>query len=574
MKFAFIFLGIFLASLPTANSEDCNGLLDILRTTCESRGKILDAVGCTCADPPEDDYDYNPGIDCASGYKFDQDQGRCVQCAGGGIYDPRSGDCALAPICGVGEIYSEAAGRCKDECGTAINTKIDQEQEQEISEEDVVIRSIFPVEACSKKPKKCEDFGAEFRCVESYICKNFAIVKDGSGLIDFRTSANKNKCCAKRRGVIDLTDRICEKRTEVCCRDPDFSSALLCGIHSKCQDEKEEDYKQCGRIITENQIKVNGGLRRGNVNTAQPGEFPHVCMVSLRNETSGEDEYLGGASLLDNNKVLTIAHKFLLKRKVGTIDHTKTPSRIIVRCGEYDIKHKDRFLEIQESPVKLVHVHPGYTNLKNNYAILETERNFKYQDHISPICLPQPTDSFIGMKECFSTGWGSSSLDNDDRYSDVLKKIQMSVRPRGPCEATLKEVQRKRNPKKVFKLHKTWMCVGGGEEFDTCEGDGGSPHICKVDNRWVQVGTVAFGYGCNDGNPAIYSSVAAGMCWIDYVMTCNPLAQYYTNGMSMASSETRRQASPASKNGLKASDCQSFLDSHPDLKQQCDVQYN
>ena len=34
------------------------------------------------------------------------------------------------------------------------------------------------------------------------------------------------------------------------------------------------------------------------------------------------------------------------------------------------------------------------------------------------------------------------------------------------------------------------------------------------------MGVVAFGFGCGDGNPAVYQKVAESMCWIDWVMSC------------------------------------------------------
>merc|ERR1711978_557519 len=38
---------------------------------------------------------------------------------------------------------------------------------------------------------------------------------------------------------------------------------------------------------------------------------------------------------------------------------------------------------------------------------------------------------------------------------------------------------------------------------------------------YVQAGIVAWGIGCGEDNtPGVYASVAKGVCWIDYAMTC------------------------------------------------------
>merc|ERR1712080_775587 len=76
-----------------------------------------------------------------------------------------------------------------------------------------------------------------------------------------------------------------------------------------------------------------------------------------------------------------------------------------------------------------------------------------------------------------------------------------------------------------FKLGDSFICAGGVGQKATCKGDGGSPLVCpsKYDpNTYVQSGIVAWGIGCGEDNtPGVYASVAKGVCWIDYAMTCH-----------------------------------------------------
>lgn len=51
------------------------------------------------------------------------------------------------------------------------------------------------------------------------------------------------------------------------------------------------------------------------------------------------------------------------------------------------------------------------------------------------------------------------------------------------------------------------------------KGDGGSPLVCPIgvpaDNRYVQVGAVAWGIGCRDAIPGVYTNIALYRDWID-----------------------------------------------------------
>lgn len=47
------------------------------------------------------------------------------------------------------------------------------------------------------------------------------------------------------------------------------------------------------------------------------------------------------------------------------------------------------------------------------------------------------------------------------------------------------------------------------------QGDGGSPLVCNLANRWFVAGLVAWGIGCGAGNiPGVYVNVANFQPWI------------------------------------------------------------
>ena len=121
--------------------------------------------------------------------------------------------------------------------------------------------------------------------------------------------------------------------------------------------------------------------------------------------------------------------------------------------------------------------------------------------------------------------------------NDELQKIQLPVVGRRECQKTLENTPRFKG--KGFRLHGSWMCIGGEEGKDTCKGDGGSPHVCKTDEGWTQVrsdictnwpqvGAVAWGVECGEAVPAIYSSIPNATCWIDWVCNTQLSISWYT----------------------------------------------
>merc|ERR1712088_438736 len=147
---------------------------------------------------------------------------------------------------------------------------------------------------------------------------------------------------------------------------------------------------------------------------------------------------------------------------------------------------------------------------KNNLAIVRTKENFIYQEHIGPTCLPRPNESFESprkSRDCWSSGWGADSYADTALYSDGLRKVKLPVVPRDECEERLANTDRFAG--RGFRLHESWMCIGGIPGNDTCKGDGGSPHVCKTEKGWTQIGAVAWGIDCGKEVPAVYSSLTS-----------------------------------------------------------------
>ena len=148
---------------------------------------------------------------------------------------------------------------------------------------------------------------------------------------------------------------------------------------------------------------------------------------------------------------------------------------------------KSSLLPTQESTIANLYINPGYDPrnvfLPNNLAVLRTEKNFIYQKHIGPVCLPSPSDVFDFDEECWSSGWGKDQFGPGGKASNILKKIKLPVIPDNECNRRFEKTP----IGGFFKVDKSQLCVGGEEGKDTCTGDGGSPHVCVRDGKYVQV---------------------------------------------------------------------------------------
>ena len=65
----------------------------------------------------------------------------------------------------------------------------------------------------------------------------------------------------------------------------------------------------------------------------------------------------------------------------------------------------------------------------------------------------------------------------------VFLQVDMRIVPQDECKKTFEN-----NGLSASRAHPSFLCVGGEPNKDTCDGDGGSPHVCfNQDNRYVLV---------------------------------------------------------------------------------------
>jgi len=288
-------------------------------------------------------------------------------------------------------------------------------------------------------------------------------------------------------------------------------------VYGKCHELEKQKFKpQCGR---RNNFGLGVRIQGFKEGESQFGEWPHICAILMIDEqadgyvTKEVKVFQGGASLIAAGAVLTAAHK--------VSSFVEIPEKLVVRCGEWDTQTTGEPLKHQDRIVKKVVLHPEFNrkNLANTAAILILEEEFELSQHVDTICMPEIQENFDDATDCHVKGWGKDKWEDGD-YQVILKSVQMPVVNSDSCLNQLKTTKLGRR----FRLHPSFMCAGGQLGEDACFGDGGGPLVCPLKQdpqRYVQVGIVAWGIGCGQGVPGIYTSLPAIGCWIDYELKCN-----------------------------------------------------
>lgn len=157
--------------------------------------------------------------------------------------------------------------------------------------------------------------------------------------------------------------------------------------------------------------------------------------------------------------------------------------------------------------------HPYYSETTVDYDValvrLDMPLDFVFDDYLSPICLPKPSDNFTGQT-CVVTGWGYPRIDGST--TDVLQKTNLDVWKDGDCRKAYEDVN---------NVTGRMFCAGydeGGK--GPCKGDSGGPLQCvRNDGSWVLAGITSWGISCAAPHrPGVFTRVSAVLDFI-YLFT-------------------------------------------------------
>ncbi|XP_031633227.1 phenoloxidase-activating factor 2-like [Contarinia nasturtii] len=253
-------------------------------------------------------------------------------------------------------------------------------------------------------------------------------------------------------------------------------------------------------------------------NEAAFAEFNWVVEI-LTNDV--DNQPIAGGSLIHPKAVLTSSH--------NVKQYETRAKQLKVRAGEWDTQTTKESRPYQERVVSAIHLHSSFNDhsLVNDIAIVTLTEEFQMDVHIGTVCLPPPGYVPNFPESCLASGWGKDNFGQAGKWSLILKKLQLGIVDSNTCEQKLRNYRLGNN----FILDKSFICAGGIEGVDTCQGYGGAPLVCPTgyDNRYVQYGVVSWGLSCNKPIPGVYANVPSMRIWIDSKMSSLGLGNiYYT----------------------------------------------
>ncbi|EFN87035.1 Serine protease snake, partial [Harpegnathos saltator] len=240
---------------------------------------------------------------------------------------------------------------------------------------------------------------------------------------------------------------------------------------------------------------------------AQPKEFPHMTAIGFQN-TENEILWLCAGSLISDRVILTVAH--------CTDSNWGAPKW--ARVGDLNLAQTND--DARPQTIKIVEIisHPDYKqpSVYHDIAIMKLETPVTYTAWARPACLPVDLPDIDNDGKAVATGWGRFDW-TDDKYSDDLLKVMLSLVPQQSCNESFFEdgnTQLKRG------IVDEWQICAGEEGRDACEVNSGGPLTVFNTNHdcmYNIIGIASIGRLCGSIIPGVYTRVYHYIPWIERV---------------------------------------------------------
>ena len=226
---------------------------------------------------------------------------------------------------------------------------------------------------------------------------------------------------------------------------------------------------------------------------AEHGDWPwqvslQHCTKISHNSDSCEWKHLCGASIVDNQWVITAAHCIA---ESGYRFDSKNPGEtwsVVVGMDKLDNPQLGKTNAGKRIFLDKIEIHESYRFnyiTQSDIALLKLDEALEYDEFIQPIGYPDGHEPH-GADRCYETGWGYTSATGTE-LSYHLKEAEVPIVDFATC----------RNIQIWYKLlNDDHMCAG---ELDlgspSCGGDSGGPLSCKKpDGSFYLAGVNLFGF--------------------------------------------------------------------------------
>ncbi|KAL3253686.1 hypothetical protein MRX96_054470 [Rhipicephalus microplus] len=228
--------------------------------------------------------------------------------------------------------------------------------------------------------------------------------------------------------------------------------------------------KICGRPRSVASARIVGGEQ------TKFAQWP--WMISLRQFKRNNFLHKCGAALLNEYWAISAAHCV----------HNVSPTDILLRLGEYDLKSEHEPLSHVERRVQIVATHPRFDASTFEYDLA--------------LLLPLSPDG--------------GRLYEDGPLPNIMQKVSVPIITNKECESMYRKAGFIEDIPNIF------ICAGlakGGK--DSCEGDSGGPLVLKdpKTGQWSLIGIISWGIGCALPNqPGVYTRITHFADWIRQII--------------------------------------------------------
>nr|XP_016853776.1 PREDICTED: uncharacterized protein LOC100557596 [Anolis carolinensis] len=280
---------------------------------------------------------------------------------------------------------------------------------------------------------------------------------------------------------------------------------------------EEECLKDLGLFPLQKRSRVCGrrpvAVSHGNLlyrlrgTNALPGTWPWA--VSFQFLTRKGYRHFCSGALISSQWVLSAAHCFQIKSYIQT-----EYWRVLIGAT---IQSKPG-LDSQARSIKRLVMHQQYQRLgHNDIALIELDQPVACNDFIQLACLPDEHIIFTALTHCYIGGWGVLEREKTIKYTDILQESKVSLISNENCNTY---------EWNNTKIKDDNICaVGESKSVDRCQGDGGSPLMCRPprsERFWV-IGINSWVTNClYKHRPGVFTSTKSFSVWINHVMQQPP----------------------------------------------------